>query len=230
MTNVLLKYLEERYKYHIPNKEKSSIGPVITISRDFGCPANLCATDLAEILSKIDGDDKEPWKVISKEILEQAAKELGLTPEKIEFIFKFEKRSAVDEILESLSSKYYKSERKIKNTIRDVIRSIGEQGRVIIVGRGGSSILRDIPNSLHIKLISPIDYRVEGVSRRHEISHSEAKKLTIEMDKKRAQLRNELAGHTIEDRDYDIIFNTMIMKPDEIVELIAKAAGIKGIV
>lgn len=230
MTNVLLKYLEERYKYHIPNKEKSSIGPVITISRDFGCPANLCATDLAEILSKIDGDDKEPWKVISKEILEQAAKELGLTPEKIEFIFKFEKRSAVDEILESLSSKYYKSERKIKNTIRDVIRSIGEQGRVIIVGRGGSSILRDIPNSLHIKLISPIDYRVEGVSRRHEISYSEAKKLTIEMDKKRAQLRNELAGHTIEDRDYDIIFNTMIMKPDEIVELIAKAAGIKGIV
>jgi cytidylate kinase len=230
MTNVLLKYLEERYKYHIPNKEKSSIGPVITISRDFGCPANLCATDLAEILSKIDGDDKEPWKVISKEILEQAAKELGLTPEKIEFIFKFEKRSAVDEILESLSSKYYKSERKIKNTIRDVIRSIGEQGRVIIVGRGGSSVLRDIPNSLHIKLISPIDYRVEGVSRRHEISHSEAKKLTIEMDKKRAQLRNELAGHTIEDREYDIIFNTMIMKPDEIVELVAKAASLRGIV
>jgi cytidylate kinase len=230
MTNILLKYLEERYKYRIPNKQKASIGPVITISREFGCPANICASDLAEVLSKIDGDDKEPWKVISKEILEQAAKELDLTPEKIEFVFKYEKRSAVDEILESLSSKYYKSERKIKNTIRDVIRSIGEQGRVIIVGRAGSTILRDIPKSLHIKLISPLDYRVEGVSRRHEIPHSEAKKLTIEMDKKRAQLRDELAGHKIDDIDYDLIFNTMIIKPNEIVELIAKTASLKGIV
>jgi cytidylate kinase len=230
MTNILLKYLEERYKYRIPKSQDVSLGPVITISRDFGCPANLCASDLAEMLSKIDGDDKEPWKVISKEILEQAAKELGLTPEKIEFVFKYEKRSAVDEILESLSSKYYKSERKIKNTIRDVIRSIGEQGRVIIVGRAGSTILRDIPNSLHIKLISPLDYRVEGVSRRHEISHSEAKKLTVEMDKKRAQLRDELAGHKIDDIDYDLIFNTMIIKPNEIVELITKAASLKGII
>jgi len=230
MENILLKYLEERYKYRIPNNEIHSPGPVITISREFGCPANLCASDLADMLSKIDGKDKEPWKVISKEILEQSAKELGLTPEKIEFVFKYEKRSAVDEILEALLSKYYKSERRIKNTIREVIRSIGEQGRVIIVGRAGSSILRDVHNSLHIKLISPLDFRVDGVSRRHEITHSEAKKLTVEMDKKREQLRNELAGHAVDDSDYDLIFNSMVLKPNEIVEIITKAAVVRKIV
>jgi cytidylate kinase len=230
MTNVLLKYLEDRYKYHIDKKENVSPGPVITISREFGCPANLCASDLADMLSKIDGKDKDPWRVISKEILERAAQELGLTPEKIEFVFKFEKRSAVDEILEALSSKYYKSERKIKNTIREVIRTIGEQGRVIIVGRAGSTILRDIPNSLHIKLIAPLDYRVEGVSRRHEITHSEAKKLTEEMDKKRAKLRNEFAGRKIDDNDYDLIFNSKILKANEVVEIITKAAVLRKIV
>ncbi|MBI9052800.1 MAG: cytidylate kinase-like family protein [Bacteroidales bacterium] len=230
MTNILLKYLEERYKYNIPKQEPLVPGPVITISREFGCPANLCATDLAELLTKIDGKDNEPWKVISKEILEQAAKELGLTPDKIEFVFKFEKRSAVDEILEALSSKYYKSERKIKNTIREVIRSMGERGRVIIVGRAGSTILRDIPNSLHIRLIAPVDYRIDGVSRRHEISHSEAKKLTLEMDKKRAQLRNDFAGRKVDDVDYDLIINTKVLKSEEIVELIAKAASSKGMV
>jgi len=230
MGNILLKYLEERYKYDIPKKEPLVSGPVITISREFGCPANLCATDLAELLSKMEGKENEPWKVISKEILEQAAKELGLTPDKIEFVFKFEKRSAVDEILEALSSKYYKSERKIKNTIREVIRSMGERGRVIIVGRAGSTILRDIPNSLHVKLIAPLDYRVDGVSRRHEISHNDAKKLTLEMDKKRAQLRNDFAGRKIGDVDYDLIFNTKILKPNEIVELIAKAANDRGMI
>lgn len=230
MTNILLKYLEDRYKYQIPDQEIKSKGPVITISREFGCPANLCAADLAEMLSKMDTNNSEPWKVISKEILEQAARELGLTPEKIEFVFKFEKRSAVDEIIEALSSKYYKSERKIRSTIRDVIRSIGEQGRVIIVGRAGSTILRDIPNSLHIKLIAPIDYRIEGVSRRHEITHSEARKLTEEMDKKRSQLRNEFAGRKIDDNDYDLIFNSMILKSNEIVEIIAKTANLRKMV
>lgn len=230
MANILLKYLEERYKYRIPDKKNLPKGPVITISREFGCPANLCASDLAELLTKIEDGNKEPWKVISKEILEQAAHELGLTPEKIEFVFKFEKRSAVDEILEALSSKYYKSERKIKNTIREVIRSIGEQGRVIIVGRAGSTILRDIPNSLHIKLIAPIDYRIDGVSKRHEITHSEARKLTEEMDKKRAQLRTEFAGRKVDDNDYDLIFNTMIFKSEEIVELITKAASIRKLI
>ena len=230
MANVLLKYLEDRYKYNIEPVNIKNPGPVITISRDFGCPANLCATDLAELLSKMDEEGKEPWKVISKEILEKAAKELGLTPDKIEFVFKFEKRSAVDEIIEALSSKYYKSERKIRNTIRDVIGAMGEKGRVIIVGRAGSAILKDIPNSLHVKLIAPLDYRVKGVSRRHQISLFEARKLTIDMDKKRTSLRNEFAGKTIQDTDYDLILNCENFKSEEVVEIVAKAAEVHGLV
>lgn len=228
--NILLKYLEERYKYHLPKEKVHKPGPVITISRDFGCPANMCANDLAEYLTKLDDDKAEPWRVISKEILEQAAKELGLTPDKIEFVFNFEKRSAVDEILEALSSKYYKSERKIKNTIREVIHSMGEQGRVIIVGRAGSTILKDIPNALHIRMIASLDFRVNGVSRRHQISHTEARKLTDEMDKKRAQLRNDLAERKVSDVDYDLILNCEKFELEQIVELIARAAEVKGMI
>lgn len=230
MANVLLKYLEDRYKYEVSTEELRSPGPVITISRDFGCPANLCANDLAEILTKRGDGDEEHWKVISKEILEQAAKELGLTPEKIEFVFNFEKRSMVDEMLEALSAKYYKSERKIRSTIKDVIRAMGENGRVIIVGRAGSAILQDIPNSLHIKLIAPLDYRVDGVSRRHQISHSDARKLTLDMDKKRTLLRNEFAGKKVSTEDYDLILNCKNLKSDEVVEIVATAAEVKGLV
>ena len=230
MANILLKYLEDRYKYDTPKEEVESPGPVITISREFGCPANLCATNLAELLTKMDEEENEPWKVISKEILEQAAKELGLTKEKIEFVFKFEKRSAVDEVLEAVSSKYYKSERKIRNTIREVIRSIGEQGRVIIVGRAGSAILQDISDSLHVKLIAPLNFRVDGVRKRHEISHSEARKMTVEMDKKRAKLRKEFAGRRIDTIDYDLIFNCKKFESENIADLIAKAVKIRGLV
>lgn len=231
MANILLKYLEDRYQHRIPEKgKKHNPGPVITISRYFGCPANLCANDLAELLTEMEGVHDNPWKVINKEILEQAAKELGLTPEKIEFVFKFEKRSAVDEILESLSNKYYKSERKIRNTIRDVIRTIGEEGRVIIVGRGGVALLKDIPNSLHVKLFASLDYRIEGISKSHEISHSEARRLAEETDKKRSQLRMEFAGRKMELIDYDLIFNCEKFSADDIVKTVAKVAELKGLV
>ena len=233
MGNILLKYLEERHKKSTQKVEKlKSVGPVITISRDFGCPANICATDLAELLTKIEGEEKgkEPWRVISKEILDEAAKELGLTPEKIEYIFKFEKRSAIDEILEAVSSKYYKSERKIRKTIGEIIHAFGEHGRVIIVGRAGATILQDIENSLHVKLIAPLDYRVDGVSRRHKISHNEAKKLTLDMDKKRAMLRRDFAGKNISDVDYDLIFNCRTISSEEVVQLIAKTAEMRKMV
>ncbi|HAN19523.1 MAG: hypothetical protein A2X13_00915 [Bacteroidetes bacterium GWC2_33_15] len=230
MTNILLKYLEERYKSVKSPLISQDMGPVITISREFGCPANLIATDLAEILTKRDDPDFEPWKVITKEILDQAASELGLEPEKIEYIFKFEKRSPVDEILEAFSSKYYKSERKIRKTIREVIHTFGERGRVIIVGRAGSTILRDIPSSLHVRLIAPLDYRIDGVSNRHQISLKAARKLTLEMDKKRAILRNDFAGKKIHDVDYDLVLNSKTLTSEQMVKIIEKTAELRNLI
>jgi len=230
MNNILLKYLEDRYKYQVPKNELKSPGPVITISRKFGCPANMCANDLSELLTEMEGRHNDPWKVINKEILDEAAKELDISTEKIEFIFKFEKRNVVDDVLAALSNKYYKSERKIKNTVREVIRLIGERGRVIIVGRGGVAILKDVPNSMHVKLFAPMDYRVKGISKRHEISTIEARKLAEDMDRKRSELRSEFAGKKMELVDYDLIFNCVRFSPDEIVQTVAKIAQLKGMV
>jgi cytidylate kinase len=230
MTNILVKYLEERLRKPQLLKQKVDGGPLITISRDFGCPANLVASDLADMLTKMGDPSKEPWKVITKEILDESAKELGLEPEKIEYIFKFEKRSMFDEILEAFSSKYYKSERKIRNTIRDVIYDFGVKGRVVIVGRAGSTILHDIPRSLHVRLIAPLDYRIEGVSKRHQITHRAAKKLTVDMDRKRSQLRNDFAGKRILDVDYDLVLNSQTLSTEEIVKIIEKAAELRKLI
>ena len=119
---------------------------------------------------------------------------------------------------------------KIKNTIAKFIHEEAEEGCVIIVGRAGVAILKDIPNSLHIKLLAPLNYRVDGVSRRHEISHSEARKLILEMDKNRSKLRSEFAGQKMDLVDYDLIFNSKVLKTEEIVELVGNAAKIRGLV
>mgnify|MGYP006284677605 CR=1 FL=1 len=229
MANILLKYLEER---HVPKKApkpKKKSGPVVTISREYGCQGKTIANRLAKRLENELGEHRE-WKVISKEILDQAAQSLGLEPEKISYVFNFEKRGIIDDIIAAFTDKYYKSDRKIRNTFRDVIRSFGEEGHSIILGRCGATITRDIEKSLHVRLIAPEDFRIDRISKRLNIPYKDAEKEVQEMDQKRAELRNSFAGRNIDDVDYDLIFNVGSMDDEQIVEMILHGMKVKRII
>jgi len=231
MGNILLKYLEERYKNDREKTEFTEVGPVVTISREFGCPAKMIAKKISESLDELHaGKEKQEWKIVTKEILENAAKELGLEPEKIEYVFKNEKRGAIDDILNALSYKYYKSDRKIKKTLKEVVLSIGEEGNAIIVGRCGATITRGIPKSLHVRLIAPLSWRVPGIKERHKISYYEAEKLAVDNDKRRTKLRDDFAGKKIGDYDYDLILNAKTLSVEEIVGLVITTMKMKKLI
>ena len=166
---------------------------------------------------------------ICKEILEESAKELELHPSQIEYVFKYEKRSAIDEILGALSSKYYKSDRKIRNTIKKVIYTIGMEGNSVILGRCGAVITKDLPHSLHVRLIAPLDWRTEVIKKRFNLTEKKAQEYILDIDKKRAQLRNSLAGKEVDDTFYDLIFNAKRFEFDEMVEVIMKTLEVKKI-
>ena len=231
MANILVKYLEERYKSENNDKEQPSLGPVITISREFGCPSKVISAELAEILTKRNaGIPDQPWKVITKEILDKSANEIGMEPEKIAYIFNFEKKNMLDDILEAFSYKYYKSDRKIKKTVREIIHSFGEAGNIIIIGRCGATITRDIEKSLHIRLIAPLEHRLIWIKSKFKIDNKEARKMAIDTDKNRAQLRDEFAGKKVDDLEYDLIFNTKTITTEQIVEIIIKSLETKNII
>ncbi len=230
--NILQKYLEERHRDQKQDKDFGQPGPVITISREFGCSGKFLADKLVERLSE-EGfvpDKGNSWKVISKEILEHSARELELHPSQIEYVFKYEKKSAIDEILGALSSKYYKSDRKIKNTIKKVIHNIGVEGNSVILGRCGSIITRDIPRSLHIRLVAPLEWRTEIIAKRFNLDPKKAREYILDIDKKRAQLRNEIAGETVDETHYNMILNARDFTFDEMVQVIIHALQVKKVI
>jgi hypothetical protein len=104
---------------------------------------------------EIERFSKHRWKWIGKEILEESAKELNLKPDMVRSIITEHEPGLLDDIVLSLSHKYYPGDVKIKRTFGSVIRTFAEEGHVVIVGRGGASITRDIPRSLHIKSARP---------------------------------------------------------------------------
>jgi cytidylate kinase len=226
----IMKYMSERI--HSEAGLLREAGPVITISREYGCPSKLVAGSLAEELTRkmfVKGKEIK-WKYVTKEIMAESARALDVDPEKIKYVFDYQQKSMLDNILSAQFNKYYKSEQKIRNTIGKVIRNMAQEGHVIIVGRGGVAITHDIPRSLHIMLEAPLDWRVLRISENYHISHSEARKTAIEVDKKRKEFREYFQGKQTDYTRFDLTISCMTFSIDEIVQIILKTAETRKLV
>jgi cytidylate kinase len=212
------KYLTQRYQESLARQDFE--GPVVTISREFGCPAKKIATRLVLHLNetKISRAKNFPWRWINKEILSESARELNLDPEEIEYVFKFEKKTFFDDILSSQSRKYYKSDRMIRKTIASVIRNIASEGNVVIIGRGGVAITREMERSLHVMLEAPLNWRAARTAEKHCMTEKEAVKYCLEVDKKRKELRDYFHGKGTDYTRFDVKYNCMTLSTEEISE------------
>jgi cytidylate kinase len=217
--------LFEKYFSQILNDTQSTetiTGPFISISRDFGCLANPIANRLSKELNKrykLMGIRRE-WKWLNKQILEESAKALEVSPSKIKYIFQSQHKTMIDEIVAAMSTRYYKSDKKIRKTITEVIRSFARAGDVIIVGRGGVAFGKDNPNSLHIKLTAPIEWRVERIRKNYNKSANEALLYVLEVDQERKYLIDSFMDFETDLSVFDLVFNRKTMSEDEIVSSI----------
>jgi cytidylate kinase len=226
----LLKYVSDRIQEEGGRGKES--GPVITISREYGCPAKIIAGRLAEELSRklfVKGKDAK-WKFVTKEIMAESAKALEIEPEKIKYVFDYQQKGLVDDIISASFSKYYKSEKKILNTVAKVIRNMAADGNVIIVGRGGVAITHDIARSLHIMLEAPLEWRTVRIAENFKISEEEARKAAIDVDKKRKEFREYFQGKESDYTRFDLTINCMSFSIEEIVHIILKVAEIRKFV
>lgn len=91
--------------------------------------------------------------------------------------------------------------------------------RVVLMGRGGNFLLKDIPYALRIRLSAPVSARVERVMREEEMDRKTAEWLIEKMDYDSACYIHSLYGKRWEDpAEYDVLFDTSLRTTQEIVE------------
>jgi len=216
--------MKKRYQNDSVGNAKIDVkeGPVVTISRDYGCPAKQIARELSSALNRTEAEyySNEHWRWISKEILDKSAQELNLKRDLVREVINNEQDGIVDDIILSLSHREYPGDIKIKRTIRDVIRSFAEHGHVIIVGRGGVSITRDIQYSLHVRIQAPLEWRINQVGKEQMMSLSDARKKIIHVDTQRSQLRKYYDRHNRGGDNFDVVFNYLTLDEEDIVSSI----------
>lgn len=235
MSNLFFKYLDQRIHPERKcgtdkNNDQGNYGPIMTISRQAGCSANEIANLLYKAINKNISNAKTKWKSVDKMIILDSAKKLDLAPKNIQYVFKSEKKSSMDEIVEALSSRYYKSDKRIRKTIIEVMKDFAEKGNTIIIGRAGVALSQHVECSLNIRLMAPIKWRILQISQKHDISIDDAKKYIKVIDFQRSALIEEFYGKKLEDSMFDVIFNCESITKDEIANTCLNLMKVKGLI
>lgn len=226
MANNLIHYFEQRFSGAVPIP-KTGVKPFVTISRETGCNSISIAEKLIRRLNAV---SNQHWKLVSKEILGMAADKLHLDHHRLESVFNAVTPSQMDEILKAFSEKYYKSDKAIRKSVREIIRDIAHDGYVVIVGRAGVAITNDMTGGLHCRLHAPLDWRVKNIASLRDLDEQSAKEYIIDSDAKREKLLMDFSGKTICNMHFDVGLNNQRLNDDQIADLLFELMKMRGLI
>jgi cytidylate kinase len=216
MENLLLKYMGKSLADEIPGSSETL--PLVTISREFGCPSKLIAQMLVDALNKKgEATHARKWKFINKEVLESAAKELQLNPMDVKYLLSVGEKGLLEDVLVSFSSMYV-SNIKIKRTLIKVVTTIAQSGHVVLVGRGSAAILQGRPWTLHIRLQAPVEWRIPEICKLKNVNEDEAAKMIVTIDHQRRSLYELILGRKFDPNVFDVVFNCATIPKQQIVQ------------
>ena len=106
-----------------------------------------------------------------------------------------------------------------------VIRDLAQAGNVVIIGRGSNLILKDMPEALHVGLVTPPELRIRTIVERENLSWKQAEKYAIDTEKARViYYKKFFKVDPVTPHMYHMILNTEILDTDTAAETVALAA------
>jgi len=98
------------------------------------------------------------------------------------------------------------------------------KGNVVIMGRGGNFLLKQFPFVLKVRIIAPLEKRIERIMVREGVNKEIAQYLIERADTEMAKAVYIIYGKNIDDPgEYDFVFDTAKKSQDEIVSIIKNA-------
>lgn len=211
----------EIWRKRATESEPEKAPPFITFSRQFGCGAFPLAETIAlEMMSR--NSEELPWAVYDQALVKKIADDHKLSEGIVNSLGK-KLRTEIEESVLGLL-KHFTPELKIYRSLVATIRTLAVHGRVIIVGRGGAILTRDMPGGLHVRLIAPYDWRVEQTAKRMKSSIDKAKDHVSTMDAEREAYIKKYLGVNVDDPvNYHLLFNNAKMSTEQIVSAVYSA-------
>lgn len=178
-------------------EEKKGV-TVITLSRQPGSGGDEIAPVLAETLG---------YDLFDREIIQQMAENARISARILETIDEKGMNLLEETIADLIEERHLWPDQYLKHLMR-VVGAIARHGKAVIVGRGANFILPS-DQAFRIRIIAPMEIRVERVARERKISKNEARRLILKVESdRRAFSRKYFYANVEEPTNYDMIINT----------------------
>lgn len=208
--------------------------PVITISRQIGSGGRELGARLCELLD---------LRLLDKEMMANLASELGLGAcEVVDFSEEnYRVRSLLDRLLRrgpgAMTTPPKTSAAAVQGVtiqqlnearclafVRGTVLAAFERGNVVIIGRGGQAILKDMPDALHVRLEAPEGSRIRRIQDRYGVSFAQAYQLMADRDRATEQYLDEFFGVRWNDPSlYHLVINTGKLDIEAAAQAVAAA-------
>jgi cytidylate kinase len=97
-------------------------------------------------------------------------------------------------------------------------------GGVILIGRGGNLVTAKLPHVLHVRLVAPLEDRIERICRDDNKSPAESRKFCLEEEQARARYIKTYFNADINDpMGYHLVINTSLVGCENTAKLIGDA-------
>jgi cytidylate kinase len=173
---------------------------VITVSRQAGAGGS----EIARILAQ-----KTKMDLMAGQIIQHVAESSKMSAKVIETLDE-KSVSAMESWVKSIFSSQRPSPDEYLGHLSRVMATIGKHGNAIIVGRGANYILPP-ETTFRVKIIAPLDYRIESMMRIRNLSREESKKYIEKRDAERiAFVRTYFQSDWLEVNplSFDMVINT----------------------
>lgn len=220
------RYIEQHSKESEEQRKHRMIFPCIAVSREPGAGANTVCEKALDILQSRTKEPDENWAYFNRKLLEKVLEDSNLPRVISEYLSEDKYSHFNDAVSELLGIR--PSEWTILQRTTETVLQLARMGKVIIVGRGSVLITSKLSNAFHLRIVAPLENRIEHTIKKRSINRIEAVKM---LEKESEARKKYVRSHFHRDIDdpslYNLIVNTGKFTYDESAEIIASAVIMK---
>ena len=191
---------EQVRRWELLRKEKreDKTMPVITLSREPGSGGNLVAKAVADRLG---------LEIFDQKLINAMAENAEASIRVIQTLDEKSISMVEDWVSAAISERHLWPDEVLRVLMR-VIGTIGTHGKAIIVGRGANFVL-PAENRFRVRIIAPLELRVNRVVETDAVSKKEAKRRVLRTESdRRAFVRKYFHSDIGDPINYDMVLNT----------------------
>lgn len=183
---------------------------IVTISRGSLSGGRAVAECLAERLG---------YRCLAEEILQEAADDLGVSPEVTKAKF---------QTPPGLWARLVRERELYLLAVQTALAEACVEGDLVYHGLAGQFLLEGLPGVLKVRLVAPLEKRIESLTReRHRMTRAAAESFIRNVDQDRARWVRITYGAEVEDPSlYDLTVNLRQLTLDTACASIAEAASL----